>query len=93
MDRWRDKFVIFSQTRSHNTIKRIEYEENIATNCNDILGKMCDFYTKLYKSSNIDNNEVKSYLDNTTISHTVNDKQKLELEKLPSMEECDEAVK
>lgn len=54
---------------------------------------MCDFYTKLYKSSNIDDNNIKSYLDSTTILNIVNEKQKLELDEVPSMKECDEAVK
>jgi hypothetical protein len=54
---------------------------------------MCDFYTELYKSSNIDSNNIQSYLNTTTVSQIINDKQRIELDKFPSMKECDEAVK
>ena len=35
----------------HNVIKCIKNRDQTATNCSDILGELCEFYTRLYRSS------------------------------------------
>ena len=52
------------------------------TNCSHILRQMCEFYTRLSRSSSKENANKKSYL---------NEKQKMELDEFPSLKECDEA--
>mgnify|MGYP003684639771 CR=1 FL=1 len=54
---------------------------------------MCEFYTRLYGSSNIENANIKSYIEKIKLQNILNEKQKMELEEFPSLKECDEATK
>ena len=67
--------------------------DQTVTNCSDILGEMCDFYTRLYRSSNIKNANIKSYIEKIQFQNILNEKQKMELDEFPSQKECDQAIK
>ena len=54
---------------------------------------MCEFYTRLYRSSNIENANIKSYIEKIKLQNILNEKQKMELDEFPSLKECDEAIK
>ena len=49
---------------------------------------MCEKYTRLYRTSNIENANIKSYVENLKMAFILNEKQKMELNEFPSLKEC-----
>ena len=63
----------------------------IVNKTNSLLGEMVAFYTNLYKSKDISNENVDRYLENIDVPEIKNDDKNI-LNKFPSYSECSEAV-
>ena len=78
----------------HNVIKALKEEngEIIVDDDDDILNNMCKFYENLYRTNNIQNKDIKEYLNNIDLECTLEDRKKKELEIFPTLNECSDAL-
>ena len=82
-----------SQRQTYNTINAVKCEDNtVVTSNDDIIGAMCDFYKKLYTSSNIDTESIKEYLSNFNPERKLTNEESVSLEALPTVDECRDAI-
>ena len=80
------------QHQSLNVIRELKQSNGeIVNKTNSLLGEMVAFYTNLYKSKDISNENVDRYLENIDVPEIKNDDKHI-LNKFPSYSECSEAV-
>lgn len=75
----------------NNTIYEINNDNGTFSSNSEILNEMCNFYEKLYKSTSIEDNNISNYL-NDIHCPTLDENEKQNLDTLPSIDECKEAV-
>lgn len=75
-----------------NVIKSLRNGNDYISDEDQILQSLCEFYEKLYKSCNTNNSTVDEYLDNLNLEYILNDKDRIELDKFPTLSECTEAI-
>ena len=79
------------QTR--NVIESLIDKDGTETsNQHEILKLMGDFYKNLYTSSSIGDKEIETFLDTITFEHILTDKQKEQIEGMPTQEELIDAI-
>ena len=76
-----------------NTIKRLKREDGTYTNSDsDIIEEGVGFYEKLYSKENINDNDIKSYLNDINDNKKLNDNERESLEGKITDKECKEAI-
>lgn len=73
--------------QNSNNIKSIRKGQEFITKSNDILGELCNFYTDLYQSIGIHENNIKTYLDKVHFVNILDDEEKQSLELFPTINE------
>jgi hypothetical protein len=82
-----------NQRQTWNTIKQLKSEGDTFTTDNDeILRKMGGFYEALYKSTDIDVNEIEDYFSKINVENILNENDKQMLELFPTLQECTDAL-
>jgi hypothetical protein len=82
-----------NQRQTWNTIKQFKSEGDTFTTDNDeILRKMGVFYEALYKSTDIDVNEIEDYFSKINVENILNENDKQMLELFPTLQECTDAL-
>jgi hypothetical protein len=90
-------YTIFAKTRktktqSLNVIHEIKTENNtIVKSASDILSNLCTYYETLYTSSNVSDNFIDSYW-NETKCITLSNKERLLCDEFPTVNECENAL-
>ena len=79
--------------QKNNVIEKIGENDKYVYNNNDILGALCNFYEQLYTSQNPDQGEISKYISNTNISSKLTEHEKQICEDIPTLKECEEAIK
>ena len=68
------------------------YDKNGTTDQNEIMEIEVDYYKKLYKSTNPDNDKLKKYIENTKVHNKLNNNESEKCEGEITIEECTNAI-
>lgn len=80
------------QNQTSNIIKELKTSKgDMIYTTNSIIGEMINYYTNLFKTTNIPTDKILTYLDNIEVP-MLNERDKLMLDEFPTFEECKNAV-
>ena len=84
---------MIQKKQNDNTINKVKNENgDVFCDNENIIDSIYKFYQKLYHSSNISENDVDTYLQNVECL-SVTEKEKDDCDNLPSLNECENAIK
>ena len=96
MDRGRRKNTAFfwglEKTRQTKKVINELYDKNGTTDQNEIMKIEVDYYKKLYKSTNPDNDKLKRYIENTKVHNKLSNNESEKREGEITIEECTNAI-
>ena len=92
----RENEIVFlrleNKHQASNIISKIKDVESNIYEKHDVLGQICSFYEKLYRSNEIEQNNIDTYLNDINVPTLTND-DKVLCDSFPSIGECANGVK
>ena len=81
------------QHQENNVITELKTHHGIIHKTEEILEEEVRFYTKLYTSTSVKDEDIDEYLDKVDLPHVLDENEKLKCEGLLSLSECQEVIK
>ena len=85
-------FHLEKKHQACNSIGSLKTDNGVVNNVTDILEEEVRYYTNLYQSKSIKNEDIDKYLQDVSLEHSLNDTQKSLCEGLLSLDECTSVI-